>query len=103
VLRRWAYLLSAGGVQWRSAGVAGEVVGSGKSSDVAGVGSINGDLTVALSRLPLDEWIGVQADSHTVTDGVAVGAATLFDHADAFGSGLVTAVSQSRGPDRLHQ
>ncbi len=59
----------------------------------AGVGYINGDLTVALSRLPLDEWIGVQADSHGVTDGIAVGAATLFDHAGAFGSGLVTAVS----------
>ncbi|WP_102145117.1 acyl-CoA thioesterase domain-containing protein [Mycobacterium hubeiense] len=59
----------------------------------AGVGYINGDLTVALARLPLDEWIGVQADAHWVADGIAVGAATLFDHAGAFGSGLVTAIS----------
>lgn len=59
----------------------------------AGVGYINGDLTVALARLPLDEWIGVQADSHWASDGVAVGTATLFDHAGAFGSGVVTAVS----------
>lgn len=58
-----------------------------------GIGYINGDLTVALARLPLDEWVGVQADSHWVSDGVAVGAATLFDHAGPFGSGLVTAVS----------
>ena len=29
-----------------------------------GVGYINGDLTVALARLPVDEWMGVQADSH---------------------------------------
>lgn len=58
-----------------------------------GVGYINGDLTVALARLPLDEWIGVQADAHWVADGIAVGSATLFDHAGAFGSGLVTAVS----------
>jgi hypothetical protein len=59
----------------------------------AGVGYINGDMTVALARLPLDEWIGVQADSHWVADGVGVGTATLFDHAGAFGSGTVTAIS----------
>lgn len=58
-----------------------------------GVGYINGDLTVALARLPLDDWIGVQADSHWVSDGISVGTATLFDHAGAFGTGLVTAVS----------
>ncbi|WP_441959129.1 acyl-CoA thioesterase domain-containing protein [Mycolicibacterium houstonense] len=59
----------------------------------AGVGYINGDLTVALSRLPGDDWIGVQADSHWASDGVAVGASTLFDSAGAFGTGLITAVS----------
>lgn len=57
-----------------------------------GVGYINGDLTVALARLPRDEWIGVQADSHWAFDGIACGTATLFDSAGAFGSGLVTAV-----------
>ncbi|MUL84683.1 MULTISPECIES: acyl-CoA thioesterase domain-containing protein [unclassified Mycolicibacterium] len=59
----------------------------------AGVGYINGDLTVALSRLPGDDWIGVQADSHWAADGIAVGASTLFDSAGAFGTGLVTAIS----------
>jgi hypothetical protein len=59
----------------------------------AGVGYINGDLTVALARLPLGDWIGVQADSHLVADGVGVGTATLFDHAGPFGSGTVTAIS----------
>ncbi|BCI53209.1 thioesterase [Mycolicibacterium litorale] len=59
----------------------------------AGVGYINGDLTVALSRLPVDEWVGVQADSHWVADGISVGTATLYDRAGAFGSGMVTAVS----------
>jgi Thioesterase-like superfamily len=59
----------------------------------AGVGYINGDLTVALARLPIDEWVGVQADSHWTSEGVAVGTATLFDSAGAFGSGTVTAVS----------
>ena len=37
----------------------------------AGIGYINGDLTVALARLPLDDWIGVQADSHWTADGVS--------------------------------
>lgn len=58
-----------------------------------GIGYINGDLTVALSRLPVDDWILVQGDSHWATDGVAVGTATLFDHQGPFGSGMVTAVA----------
>jgi hypothetical protein len=66
----------------------------------AGVGYINGDLTVALSRLPQDGgilpqdgWIGVEADAHWVADGVSVGVSTLYDRDGAFGTGLVTAVS----------
>ncbi|OBB48144.1 MULTISPECIES: acyl-CoA thioesterase domain-containing protein [unclassified Mycobacterium] len=58
-----------------------------------GIGYINGDLTVALSRLPLDDWILVQGDSHWVADGISVGTATLFDRQGAFGSGMVTAVA----------
>ena len=58
-----------------------------------GIGYINGDLTAALSRLPVDDWIGVQADSHWASDGVSVGTATLFDHLGAIGTGLVTAVA----------
>lgn len=58
-----------------------------------GIGYINGDLTVALSRLPLDDWLAVQADSHWAADGIAVGTATLFDRHGAFGSGVVTAVA----------
>jgi hypothetical protein len=58
-----------------------------------GIGYINGDLTVGLARLPVGEWVGVQGDSHWDCDGVAVGTATLFDESGAFGSGMVTAVS----------
>jgi acyl-CoA thioesterase len=58
-----------------------------------GIGYINGDLTVALSRLPVDDWIGIQADSHMAADGISVGTATLFDHQGPFGSGMVTAVA----------
>lgn len=58
-----------------------------------GVGYINGDLTVGLARLPVGEWIGVQADSHWASDGIAAGTATLFDQSGAFGSGMTTAVA----------
>lgn len=58
-----------------------------------GVGYINGDLTVALARLPQDDWVAVQADSHWAADGIAVGNSTLFDSRGPFGSGLVTAIS----------
>ena len=57
------------------------------------VGYINGDLTVALSRLPVDAWIGIQADSHHAADGLAVGTATLFDGLGPFGAGLTTAIA----------
>jgi hypothetical protein len=59
----------------------------------AGVGYINGDLTVALARLPRDEWIGVQADSHWTSAGISVGTSTLFDSAGPVGTGMVTAVA----------
>jgi hypothetical protein len=58
-----------------------------------GIGYINGDLTVALARLPVDEWIAVQADSHWAADGIAVGTTTLFDRSGPFGAGVVTAVA----------
>ena len=58
-----------------------------------GIGYINGDLTAAFARLPVDDWIAVQADSHWTSDGISVGTATLFDSQGAFGSGMVTAVA----------
>lgn len=57
------------------------------------IGYINGDLTVALSRLPRGVFIGVQADTNFAENGVSVGSATLFDDAGAFGTSMVTAVA----------
>jgi hypothetical protein len=59
----------------------------------AGVGYINGDLTVALSRLPVDDWIGIQAETHHAANGLAVGTATLYDSLGAFGAGMTTAIA----------
>lgn len=58
-----------------------------------GIGYINGDLSVGLSRLPQGEWIGVRAESHWSHDGIAVGSATLFDDLGPFGTGMVTALA----------
>ncbi len=58
-----------------------------------GIGYINGDLTVALSRLPVGDYIGLQADSHWCAAGVSVGSATLCDDIGPFGIGMVTAIA----------
>ena len=58
-----------------------------------GIGYINGDLTMALSRLPVGAFVGVQGDSHWCADGISVGSATLFDDDGPFGTGLVTAIA----------
>ena len=58
-----------------------------------GIGYINGDLTVALARLPIGDYVGVQADSHWCADGIANGSATLFDDIGPFGTGMVTAIA----------
>jgi hypothetical protein len=58
-----------------------------------GIGYINGDLSVALARLPAGDYIGVQADSHWCSQGISVGAATLFDDRGPFGTAMVTAIA----------
>lgn len=58
-----------------------------------GIGYINGDLTVTLSRLPVSEFIGVQGDVRLAAAGVATGTATLFDDRGAFGTAIVTALA----------
>lgn len=59
----------------------------------AGIGYINGDLTVSLSRLPAAGAIGVQGDSRFAAEGVSVGTATLFDDRGPFGTTLITALA----------
>lgn len=58
-----------------------------------GIGYINGDLTVSLSRSPRSAFIGVQGESRSAFDGIAQGTATLFDDAGAFGTAMVTALA----------
>ncbi|WP_341268344.1 acyl-CoA thioesterase domain-containing protein [Gordonia malaquae] len=61
-----------------------------------GIGFINGDLTLALSRLPVGDRLGVESDHHLEDAGVSAGTATLFDEHGPYGIGLVTAVDNTR-------
>ncbi|WP_040816484.1 acyl-CoA thioesterase domain-containing protein [Nocardia concava] len=60
-----------------------------------GIGFINTDMTLGLSRMPEGTEIGVEADSHFSEHGMAVGVATLFDRGGSFGSCMVTSVSNA--------
>ncbi|GAC70621.1 acyl-CoA thioesterase domain-containing protein [Gordonia soli] len=60
-----------------------------------GIGFINCDLTVALSRLPGGERVGIETDTHIEDDGISVSTATLYDVQGPFGTGIVTAVNNS--------
>ncbi|QTI70072.1 acyl-CoA thioesterase domain-containing protein [Gordonia polyisoprenivorans] len=60
-----------------------------------GIGFINCDLTVALSRLPRGDRIGVEADSHTEHDGISASTAGLYDVDGMWGIGMVTAVNNA--------
>lgn len=60
-----------------------------------GIGYINGDLTVALDRLPVGDRIGLRAESHMSDNGVSVGTASLFDSRGTIGVGMVTAISNA--------
>jgi len=58
-----------------------------------GIGYINGDLTVTLSRLPRNDFLGVQGDSRLAVAGVATGTATLYDDDGPFGTAIITALA----------
>ncbi len=61
-----------------------------------GIGFINADLTMALTRLPASVDLGVQAADHLEAEGIAVGVGTLFDRRGTYGTATVTALSNAR-------
>lgn len=60
-----------------------------------GIGFINCDLTVTMSRLPVGDRIGVDAESHTEHDGISASTCALYDSRGRFGTGMVSAVDNS--------
>lgn len=61
-----------------------------------GVGYINSDVTLTLSRLPIGPEVGLQAQDHISADGIAVGTATLYDRAGRLGTCVVTGLANTR-------
>ncbi|MFE6864099.1 acyl-CoA thioesterase domain-containing protein [Nocardia sp. NPDC057668] len=64
-----------------------------------GIGYINCDTTLAISRLPVGSEIGLQAQEHLATGGVAIAAATLYDRSGPLGVCVATGVSNVRRVD----
>ncbi|MHC9296869.1 acyl-CoA thioesterase domain-containing protein [Mycobacterium sp. LTG2003] len=61
-----------------------------------GPGFINADTTLMLTRLPIGPELGLHADDQLSCNGVAVGAATLFDRHGPVGKCSVTALANVR-------
>lgn len=67
----------------------------------AGLRYINADFTLTLSRLPDGDYVGLAFDGHHDADGVATGAATVFDRHGPIGNSIAVAIaapSASRTP-----
>jgi hypothetical protein len=73
---------------------AGDITSSLTHWGTGGLRYINADYTVTASRLPDGEFIGLAAQSHYGTAGVATGAATLFDRHGPIGTSSALALAQ---------
>lgn len=58
-----------------------------------GVQTINGDVSMALSRAPIGDEIGLEADQFLLVDGVSASSASMFDRTGRFGICTVTGVA----------
>ncbi|GAB2568109.1 acyl-CoA thioesterase domain-containing protein [Nocardia heshunensis] len=73
----------------------GELTNTLASWGDRGIGFINHDFTMLLSRNPIGAEIGIEADNHTSDHGMAAGAATLYDREGRFGLCVVSAVAHA--------
>jgi acyl-CoA thioesterase len=72
----------------------GDITSSLTHWGTSGLRYINADYTVTASRLPDGEFLGLAAQSHYGTAGVATGAATLFDRHGPIGTSSALALAQ---------
>jgi Thioesterase-like superfamily len=72
----------------------GDVTSSLTHWGTGGLRYINADYTVTASRLPDGEYLGLAAQSHYGTAGVATGSATLFDRHGPIGTSSALALAQ---------
>lgn len=72
----------------------GDVTSSLTHWGTGGLRYINADYTVTASRLPDGEYLGLAAQNHYGTAGVATGSATIFDRHGPLGTGSALALAQ---------
>jgi len=72
----------------------GDITSSLTHWGTGGLRYINADYTVTASRLPDGEYLGLAAQSHYGTAGVAAGGATLFDRHGPIGTSSALALAQ---------
>jgi Acyl-CoA thioesterase C-terminal domain/Acyl-CoA thioesterase N-terminal domain len=65
-----------------------------------GLAYINADITLYLTRDPVDEWVGMEAVGHLGGDGVALGTAWLHDRVGRIGHCSVAALPDPRARAR---
>lgn len=58
-----------------------------------GIGYINGDYTLAMARYPRGEWVGLETTTHLASDGIALGASTMYDLDGPWGTSTTTALA----------
>lgn len=63
------------------------------NGSAAGVGYINSDYTLAMARYPQGEWVGMETTTHLASEGIALGAVTLYDLDGPFGTSTTTALA----------
>ncbi|EME21795.1 thioesterase family protein [Rhodococcus triatomae] len=78
------------------AAMAGEPTSLMTNWGTAGVGFINVDMTLVLARLPEGVEVGIEADDHISSDGVAVGTTTMYDRRGPIGTCVVSALANAR-------
>lgn len=59
---------------------------------------INADVTLYLQRLPVGEWVGMETNDHQASDGIAFGAARLYDESGPIGGCSCVALAQGAPP-----
>ncbi len=61
-----------------------------------GVEHINSDVTLAISRVPISQEVGIAALSRSEHNGIAVGTGIVFDRVGVIGTTTVTSLANSR-------
>jgi acyl-CoA thioesterase len=81
---------------WVRSAMAADFTNPLANSGSEGLEFVNADYTLYLHRLPVGEWIGVEATSHHSAEGVAIATCALYDEGGAIGRSAVGSLANRR-------